>query len=85
MAVKLQVFECRIGDVEDPELYAAAPIWEWQNSDMGKWVMETAIEKPIWHVIVDHLTYGYRVSITAKFSDKDATFFKLKYANTNRP
>ncbi len=85
MAVTLTVFECRIGDVEDPELYAAAPIYEWQESEMGKWVMVVAIEKPVWHVINDYLTYGYRVAIRAKFSDKDATFFKLKYDNANRP
>ena len=81
MAVKVKVFECRIGDCEDPELYAAAPIYEWQKSEPGKWVTEHAIESPNWLVYLDHLTYGYRVSITAKLTESDATFFKLKYDN----
>jgi len=29
----------RMGDVEDPELYAAPPILEWQKTEQGCWVM----------------------------------------------
>ncbi len=81
MAITVKVFQCRIGDCEDPELYAAAPISEWQNSELGKWVIEHAVESPVWHIHLDHLTYGYQVTITAKLAEKDATFFKLKYDN----
>ena len=38
------VHRFRMGDVEDPDLYAAQPLWEWQSSEMGKWVMERAVD-----------------------------------------
>ena len=25
-----------LGDVEDPDIYAAQPIWEWQQTEKGK-------------------------------------------------
>jgi hypothetical protein len=33
----------RIADCEDPEIYAAAPIVEWQHTDEGAWVMKHAV------------------------------------------
>ena len=36
MAVTLVVHEFTLGDVDDPEIYAAVPLYEWQLSDAGK-------------------------------------------------
>lgn len=69
-----------VGDAEDPDLYAAEPIWQWQQTDAGKFIMERAIESPVWHRQVDHMTYGYKYAITAKLTDKDYTFWVLKWA-----
>lgn len=55
-----------MGDVEDPDLYAAEPLWQWQNSEQGKWVMEHAVETPCWHRMHDQFNHGYQYSITAK-------------------
>jgi hypothetical protein len=71
--------EFSMGDVEDPDLYAAQPLWEWQESEMGKWVMENAMETPSWHVHADPMTYGYRCAIRAKLKDVDYTFWCLKW------
>jgi len=60
----------RLGDVEDPDLYAAEPLWQWQNSEMGKWVMENAVQTPSWHRDIDPSTYGYAYSIRAELSLK---------------
>lgn len=79
MGIRLRVGEFCMGDVEDPELYAAEPLWKWQQSEAGQWVMEHAIETPVWHVSPNFDTYGYLVYITADFTDQDATFFKLKW------
>jgi len=68
-----------MGDVEDPYLYAAFPISEWQNTEHGKWVMENALEPPVFNIDVDPLQYGYRVVITGELKPEAATFFKLKY------
>lgn len=56
-----------MGDVEDPDLYAAEPLMEWQNSEFGQWVMKNACDVPTWHRYADHMTYGYKYAITAKF------------------
>jgi len=68
-----------VGDVEDPEIYAAQPLWDWQNSDAGKWVMEHAVETPVYHQSIDHMAYGYRYAIRAKLTDQDAFVYKLKW------
>jgi hypothetical protein len=59
-----------LSDVEDPDLYAAQPIWEWQNSEAGKFVMENAIDKPEWHRHMDPMFMGYRYIIIAELEKK---------------
>lgn len=76
------VHEFLMSDVEDPDLYIAAPIWEWQQSPAGCWVMEHAVEKPYWTKSVDLPTYGYRCRIVARLSEADHVFFRLKYVGT---
>jgi hypothetical protein len=41
--------------------------------------MEHSQPKPEWTLSLDANSFGYRVHITATFSDKDATYFLLKY------
>jgi hypothetical protein len=76
------VHEFLMADVDDPEIYMGAPIWEWQQSPAGAWVMEHAVEKPYWHKRVDMSTYGYRCTIVARLSEPDEVFFRLKYVDT---
>ena len=68
-----------MGDVEDPDLYAAEPLYQWQNSEQGKWVMEHAVEIPFWHRHVDPMTYGYRYYIIARLKEQDQTYWALKW------
>jgi len=76
---KVVVHRFMMGDVDDPDIYAAQPLWEWQQSEMGKWVMERAVDTPEWHRHVDHTTYGYQYAIVAKMKDVDYTFWTLKW------
>jgi len=76
------VHRFRMGDVEDPVLYAAQPIWEWQQTEAGKFVMENAVEPPWWIRHVDHLSYGFEFAIIARMRESDQTFYTLKYVNT---
>lgn len=69
------------GDVEDPDLWAAEPMCQWEQSEQGQWVMKHAIEPPTWHRIIDHASFGHRYIIKAKLTDKDYTFWTLKWAN----
>lgn len=71
--------EFTMGDVEDPYLYAAFPISDWQKTEMGKWVMENIEGEATFHVTADYNTYGYRVVITGNLNPKAETFFRLKF------
>lgn len=68
-----------MGDVEDPDLMVADPIWKWQQTDEGKWAMEKSVEQPMWRRSLDPGTYGYRYDIIAYLDGPDLTYWKLKY------
>jgi hypothetical protein len=70
-----------MGDVEDPDLCVASPIWDWQNSKAGKFVMEHAEDKPYWTRHADHITYGHLYRIMARLSEQNETFWTLKWGN----
>ena len=73
------VHEFTMGDVEDPELYAAQPLWEWQESEAGSWVMEHAVEQPYWIQSLDYNSWGHRFKVMARLSEPDQTFWILKW------
>lgn len=68
-----------MGDVEDPYLYAAFPIADWQKTEHGKWVMEHAIGESTFWCRADPNTFGFRVDIVGELSDKDVTYLKLRW------
>ncbi len=77
--MKVIVHKFSLGDVDDPEIYAAQPIWEWQQSDAGKFVMEHALIEPMWERHWDVSAYHQVYRIVADLTEKDATFFQLKW------
>ena len=79
MTSKYILHEFRMSDVEDPEIYCAEPIYNWQQTPEGKFCMEKATDLQ-YHTQVDHMTMGYRVIITGYLSGKHATFWALKRA-----
>lgn len=74
------VYTFTMGDVEDPDLYAAQPLYEWQESESGKWIMEHAVESPMWHRMADPMSYGYKYSVTAKLQGARLTEWLLRYS-----
>ena len=70
-----------MGDVEDPDLYAADPLYKWQQSEAGTWVMTHAVEPPFRVRQPDVSSYGYRYYIVARLKEQDQTYFKLKWSN----
>lgn len=76
---KLVVHSIKMGDVEDPDLFVAEPIWQWQQTEAGKYIMENSVQQPEWHRHADPTTYGYRYDIVAYLEDKSLTYWKLKY------
>jgi hypothetical protein len=75
---EITVHTFTMGDVEDPDLYAAQPLIEWQDSEDGKWVMEHSVETPCWHRLADPISYGYKYSITAKLQGPRLTEWLLR-------
>jgi hypothetical protein len=75
------VHSFRMGDVEDPDLYAAEPLWQWQNTDMGEWVMTNAVQTPSWHRHTDPSSFGWTYTIRAELAPKDYTFWWFKWGH----
>jgi hypothetical protein len=73
------VHKFRMGDVEDPDLYAAEPLWQWQNTEMGEWVMSNAVQTPSWHRLIDPSSFGWTYTILAELSPKDYTYWWIKW------
>lgn len=76
---KIVVHKVRMGDVEDVELYAAEPLYQFETSEKGKWVTENALQTPVWYCRPDYQTLGNLLTIVAELSDEDATLFQLKW------
>ena len=77
--MKLTVYEFNMGDVEDPELYAADPLYKWEKSEVGQWVMKNSKTQPVFNVSHNFETYGYKCRVTAELEGEALTFFKLKW------
>jgi hypothetical protein len=73
------VHEFSMGDVEDPDLYAAEPLIAWEKSDLGQWVMKNSCDTPTWHRMADPMLMGYRYRITAKLTGPALTEWLLRY------
>lgn len=71
-----------MGDVDDPDLYAAEPLYNWQKSEAGAWVMENAADTPEWHRHAEPITYGHRYVVTAVFELKKLTEYYLRFGKT---
>lgn len=77
----IEAVVCRlnVGDVEDPDIFVAEPIINWQNTESGKFIMEKCLEKPVWNRTFSYHHYGYVYSITAKLKSTDYIYWKLKF------
>jgi hypothetical protein len=73
------VHEFTMGDVEDPDLYAAQPLYDWEHSEQGQWVMNNACDTPTWYRMADPHTYGYKYQIRAKLMGPALTEWLLRH------
>lgn len=76
---EIVVHKIRMGDVEDPDIMVAEPIYQWQQTEAGKWVMKHSVETPMWKRHADPTSFGHTYTIHAWLEDKDLTYYKLKY------
>jgi len=77
---KIVVHTFRVGDSEDPDIYAAEPILDWEKGEAGKFVMKHAVGNSItWHRELDFVTYGHRYAIVAELPGPRATEYYLRW------
>lgn len=76
---KVMVHKFRMGDVEDPEIYAGSGLYEFTQSEKGQWVMEHAHDKPYYVIRPDLDNYGYLVQVIAELPEQATMFFALKW------
>ncbi len=76
---KIVVYRFKVCDSDDPDLYAAQPLWEWQNSDRGKFVIENAIETPIWQKQLDHSSFCYNFAVIAELPKSKLSEYYLRW------
>lgn len=67
-----------MGDVDDVEIYAAQPIYNWQQTEHGQWVMANA-KNLVYHTDPDHNSLGYRIRIQGEIEEIKATEYFLRW------
>lgn len=77
-AVEIKVKSINMGDVEDPDLFIAQPIYEWQQTPAGKWVMDNSNPKPLWKRNPNQFS-GWTYEIFAYFTPEQRTYWTLKF------
>jgi hypothetical protein len=69
-----------MGDVDDLDIYVAQPIWEWQQTEQGQWVMAHCRD-PRYSHSPDENSWGHRVRLYGELEEQDAVFHQLKWGN----
>jgi hypothetical protein len=66
--MKFTFHRFNIPDTEDPDITAALPITEWQDTAKGQWVMENA-HSLTWHRQPDSYQWGFDIIIRGEITD----------------
>jgi len=80
---KLVVHRFDVADVDDPDIYAAGPLFDWERSEAGQFVMKNAEDKPEWQRHMDPMFMGYRYVIIAELEKKKLSEFYLRFGKIN--
>lgn len=64
---------------EDAVVSAGAPLYDWEQSEAGKWVKEHAVETPRWERFQDWRGFSQQFAVIARLTEQDQTYFRLAY------
>jgi hypothetical protein len=67
-----------MGDVDDPELYAALPLGEFMATEKGQWIRDNCAD-PQYIIRPDPHSYGTKVIVYGQVHEKAAVFFNLRW------
>lgn len=76
---RVVVHRFRLSDVDDPDLHAAEPLYKWEKSEPGQFVMKNAVGTPIWKRHIDHNFYGYEYAIVAELEKNKLSEYYLRW------
>lgn len=79
--LRIKFHSFTLGNVDDVEIHAAQPIYEWQQTPPGKWCMAHASDVT-WHQALDYHRMGYCVTIYGYLEPKLATEYFLRYSGS---
>lgn len=77
---KIIVHQFRQSDSEDPDLLIAEPLYNWERSEKGQFVMKNAKTTPTWHRHLDQTSYGWQITIVAELEGSALTEYLLRWA-----
>ena len=73
-----------MGDVEDPEIYAAVPLSEFMATEKGQWVKANCRD-PVYSVGPDPVTFKYLVTVYGELEDRPAVEYILRWGVPKSP
>jgi hypothetical protein len=79
--LKVVVHSFVMAGVDDPDLFAAEPLINWEQSEKGRWVLEHASDIPVWTRSISEDMFGWKYTITAEFEQSALTEWMLKYGS----
>ena len=81
------LYEGYLGDVSDPDTYASGMVWQWESTEAGQWAKKNVKDGKLWYINEfqpdDAVEYSvaFRVQVFGEMSDKDYTYYSLKWGN----
>lgn len=76
---KIVVHRFSVADAEDPDLYAAQPLYQWEQSEQGQFVMKNSVEQPQWQKSMDPEMFAYKYVIIAELEKKKLSEYLLRW------
>jgi hypothetical protein len=78
---RVVVHKFKVSDIEDPDLYAADPMVNWERSEPGKFVMKHSVSTPVWYRHLSFSTMGWQYVIIAELESKKLSEFYLRWGS----
>jgi hypothetical protein len=73
------VKEIQMGDVDDPYLYAAFPLHEWEQTEEYQWLKSQMPEGEDMVFYCDNHYFGFIIRVYAPLTGRALTYYNLKY------
>lgn len=78
--MRFTFYKFNLGDVDDIDVYAAGPIYDWLQTQKGRWVEENATDLKF-YTEIDNLRWGYNCAVCGNLEGPAATEYMLRWHN----